>query len=293
MSFKEKIIEWSYSVYCELYLKPKMKRKIEKATKNMEFVKKYNSEIDYIRQNGVEFVPYAKSSNFVDNVFYDGDKCLYYANVFGKRLYFKKGIGKKQAITNMNQLLDEQGDNSPHLYISKEETFFENKDVILIDAGSAEGNFSLEYIDKCKKVYLIEADNTWNDALEATFKFDGDKVSIINTLISDTSDEKSTSLDDLFPDLKNEKVFIKMDLEGYGLKAIMGAKNILLHNDVFIANASYHYDDEYEKIKKYVESHYKDYTVDSSDGYALFWYDRNLKYPYFRKGMCRIHKDNK
>ena len=290
MKILDKIMEIIYSVYCECYLKPKMKKKLVKASEKSGFSEKFTSELLYLKENGICFVPYRCLKQDNATVSFDNEKHLFFADVFGKKLYLKAGVSKKQAMWNIRDLLIEQDEASPHLYIDKDDSFFSNKDVILIDAGSAEGNFTLEHIDKCKKVHLIEADCRWYSALNATFGSYSDKVEIINKFISDKTDDTYSALDDLFPDYRNEKIFIKMDLEGFGLNAIKGAKRLMEENNVFIANASYHYDEEYDEVFNYVTKNLPDYCVEPSKGYVLFWFDKNLKYPFFRRGMCRIRR---
>lgn len=286
----ERVIEIVYNIYCELYLKPLAKKKIISASKDEKFKLKYNSEIDFIVNGRVEFVPYPCIQKGVSDIFYDRVLKLYYVYLHGKKLYYRSSGSKRQALKNINNLIIEQDQNSPHLYVEKDDPFFESNNVILIDAGSAEGNFSLEYIDKCKKVYLIEADNSWDKALNATFKPYSDKVTIINRFLSDDTDGIYSSLDDLFPDFRGEKIFIKMDIEGYGCNAIKGASRLLSNNDVFIANASYHSNDEYDIVEKYVLDNFEDYKTEASDGYVLCWFEKKLSYPFFRRGVCRIRR---
>jgi 16S rRNA A1518/A1519 N6-dimethyltransferase RsmA/KsgA/DIM1 with predicted DNA glycosylase/AP lyase activity len=40
---------------------------------------------------------------------------------------------------------------------------------VVVDAGAAEGNFALSVIDKASKVYIIEGDAGWCEALRQTF----------------------------------------------------------------------------------------------------------------------------
>ncbi len=285
-----------YRSYLRLFLIPKTKKIMRSLQNNPEY-DKYGKEIDYILNNKVDFVPYSTDipALFEFKMGYDKDKHLPYALYLGKRLYMQKGTGKKEIQRSLASFYSEQADVSPHLYVDRNDDFFkinveENRPVI-IDCGSAEGNFTLEYIDKVSKAYLFEADPLWNAPLDATFEPWKEKTVIVNKFISDVSGGDYVSLDDYFADMHGEKVFLKMDLEGWGLKAIKGAKRLLDNNDVFVACASYHSKTEYDDIKEYLKNNHPDYRVTHSNGYALYWFDRHLEAPYFRRGMLRARKE--
>jgi 16S rRNA A1518/A1519 N6-dimethyltransferase RsmA/KsgA/DIM1 with predicted DNA glycosylase/AP lyase activity len=56
----------------------------------------------------------------------------------------------------------------PHQY---QTSYFQvKKNDILLDVGCAEALFSLDVIDKVKKVILFESDSVWFDPLKATFE---------------------------------------------------------------------------------------------------------------------------
>ncbi len=50
---------------------------------------------------------------------------------------------------------------------------------VLVDVGTAEGIFSIDKMDKIKKLYVIETDAEWIEALKCTFSNYIDKVIII------------------------------------------------------------------------------------------------------------------
>ena len=70
----------------------------------------------------------------------------------------------------------EQDQRSAHHY------FNNNKDVtgkVFVDVGCAEGYSSLEIIEEAKHVYLFEQNESWLEAIRATFEPWKDKVTIV------------------------------------------------------------------------------------------------------------------
>ena len=60
--------------------------------------------------------------------------------------------------------------------------FNNNKDVtgkVFVDVGCAEGYSSLEIIEEAKHVYLFEQNESWLEAIRATFEPWKDKVTIV------------------------------------------------------------------------------------------------------------------
>lgn len=58
----------------------------------------------------------------------------------------------------------EQDKNSPHLYESGD--YYVREGDVIVDAGACEGNFTLHNIDKVSKVYVIECNEEWLEALK-------------------------------------------------------------------------------------------------------------------------------
>lgn len=112
-----------------------------------------------------------------NEVLWDENAQLNYVLFEGKRMYLKRDFpymeernGKKY----IGNMYAEQDVNSPHRY-EDGDVVVEDGDV-LVDAGACEGNFTLHNIDKVKKVYLIECDQDWLEALRYTFAPYMDKV---------------------------------------------------------------------------------------------------------------------
>lgn len=61
-----------------------------------------------------------------------------------------------------------------------------------MDAGVCEGNFALRFIDRARKIYLIEADASWMEALERTFALYREKIVFCNKFLSRYVDAAAT-----------------------------------------------------------------------------------------------------
>ena len=196
-----------------------------------------------------------------------------YIDFFGKKMYFPKDYlfvkyGNKEYVRN---ILGEQEDGSPHRYLKDTEQIPHG--AIVVDAGVCEGNFALQYIDKVKKIYLIEADSKWMEVLKRTFADYQDKVVFCGKFLSGRDNAYEITLDSLVPD--HETVdFIKMDIEGAEVDALLGAKRVLENSAARCAICSYHrqYD---EKYISFILNAYG-YQTSYSEGYMCFPYDENI-----------------
>lgn len=192
-----------------------------------------------------------------------------YIMVDGKRLYYPKedmNISTKSFISGVYL---EQSTDSPHLYVPENREI--KKDAVIVDAGAREGNFSIQFIDICKKIYIVECDKMWCRVLEKTFKPYKNKVQIINTFLDEKKSINSETLDSV---IDQPIDFLKMDIEGMELKALKGAEDCLKESNAFCSICSYHHsDDEYE-IKDIMESF--GYKTSTSRGYMLFLWDKNF-----------------
>lgn len=95
----------------------------------------------------------------------------------------------------------------------------------MVDVGAAEGIFALDVIEMAGKIYLIEADEMWVEALRQTFRDYEDKVQIICGFLDSVSEGNRVSMDEIFEE--EEINYIKMDIEGYEKPALLGAENTL------------------------------------------------------------------
>jgi hypothetical protein len=160
---------------------------------------------------------------------------------------------------------------------------------IVVDAGTAEGNFALSVVEKVKKLYLFEADEEWIEVLKVTFAPWQEKVEIICNYVSDIDDRDNNhiTLDTFF---KNEQMnFLKADVEGAALNLLKGYQKYITVNDKLkIALATYHYQNEAEVIDTYLRN--MGFNNEFSRGYMIYTYDKTLDAPYLRKGLIRSVK---
>lgn len=229
--------------------------------------------VDYVRDNPLDVFNYEFAYNYIkcldDDVKYDAKKELFYVYHCGKKMYFSRYFKDKHScVRYYNALLMEQDINSPHRYLT--EKFNVNEEDIVLDAGVAEGNFALEIIDRVKKIYLVECDELWIEALKYTFADYKDKVEIVQAVLGDGSEE-SLTIDEI---LSNEKVScIKMDIEGAEIKALKGARNTLQKNKPKMLCCTYHNANDYSEIKGLLETY--NYNTEPSAGYMVFVHGNN------------------
>lgn len=246
--------------------------------------------IEYLKNNRLQYFPY----NFADKYSvesikpqYDNNKELFFVLFNNEKLFFKKEWSVDYIKQYVVSLLVEQDQQSPHRYLTEE--FNLNGMKILVDVGAAEGNFSLLNIEKFDKVYLFEADNTWNKPLEATFEKWKDKVVIINKFVSNVTNEKCIMLDNYTSELQNN-IFIKVDVEGAESKIIEGANKLLSKvQNIKMAFCTYHKQDD-EKILTAILNNLN-FKVKHSNNYMIFYDDPNQKPPYLRRGLIRCEKN--
>lgn len=157
----------------------------------------------FLRWNlvGVFNDPFVHLYNFRGyNVLRDREKDLWFVYTpEGKKLYFKRGMSRKEAVRTYRSLEEEQDLHSPHYYFFDGLTLSENS--VVADIGVVEGNFGLKIVDRVKELYLFECDAGWIEALEATFEPWKDKVHIVNRFVSDTTSSDTVRLDD-FSEIK-------------------------------------------------------------------------------------------
>jgi hypothetical protein len=208
---------------------------------------------------------------------------LPYVFLDGKKLYFKKRWGKKKIQNLYNLLSKEQDVRSPHRYLTDQFKFEDGE--ILIDAGVAEGNFALTVVERASKLILFEADKEWIEPLNATFEPWKDKVVIVNKFVSDITDSTNTTIDD-FISPGNTPMFLKIDVEGAESRLLKGCSRIIAEqNPLKVAICTYHKQDDEQKFSSLLTQH--KFQVTHSDGYMLFFYDKQMKAPYFRRGLLR------
>ncbi len=208
-----------------------------------------------------------------------GEKKFYYPDSYR---FFQRD--KKEYLIE----LPEQKEHSPHLYIKDENIIYPG--AVLVDAGACEGNFAIRFVDRLSKLYLIESDPEWVKCLKRTFLPYKDKTIICEKALARYDSADTVTLDSL---LDGQKIdFLKMDIEGAEIDALLGAKKILSKNNVNCSICSYHKMGDEENIRLILEA--LGYRTSVSEGYMFFWFDENICDTLdLRKGIVYANKRNK
>lgn len=244
--------------------------------------------LEQLKDYSLDIFNYEFVKNYRDmdvELFFDENHKLYYTIYEGKRMYFARCFSSEEEIREYYKgIMLEQDLNSPHRYLT--DGYDVDEDSIVIDAGVAEGNFSLSIIDKVKKIYLIEPDEDWIEALRITFEQYKEKVVFVNKYISNYDSGETVKLDSIVEEKQIN--YIKMDIEGEELYALQGAENILDRAENIKCNiCSYHQESDYREIERFLVE--KGYEVSPSKGYMWFPFDKNYLYslPTLRRGLIR------
>ncbi len=247
--------------------------------------------LNYLRKNPIAVFPYDFQDEYIAEnieVFEDIERGLKYVLLDGKRLYFKKRWGKKKIQNLYNLLSKEQDSRSPHRYLTNQFTF--DDDNVLVDVGAAEGNFALSIVEKASKIILFEADKEWIEPLNATFEPWKDKVKIVNKFVSNISDSSNIKLDDYLSIQNGMGIFLKIDVEGAESRLLLGCKQILSEQKPLkVAICTYHKQNDEKEFSAILKQH--GFKTSHSDGYMLFYYDKQMTEPYFRRGLIRAVKN--
>ncbi len=263
---------------------------------NPEHACHYQKEIEFLKHNDELIFPYSpikKLENIDSGI--DNETKLPFIVHQGKRLFFPTNMSAPFAKTLYKNFIETEcilgggyREKAPHQYES-ENVHISDGD-ILLDIGCAEALFALDHIEKVKKVYLIESDSYWTDALKATFKPYADKVVFVNKLISDTDSENTTTLLSLLKDDINESIFIKMDIEGYEQMVLKSSIDFLKSiTNIKIACCTYHRQNDFDEISELLNNN--GFKIEASDGYMIFP-QGEINPPYFRKGIIRSQKSS-
>ncbi|MCL2173596.1 MAG: FkbM family methyltransferase [Candidatus Bathyarchaeota archaeon] len=231
---------------------------------------------------------------------------LFYVLIDNKKLFYKKNTDEKLINHSFNSVSIEQDYTSPHRYLTNDqyfvgvmkidpkqvnmdnyESFGVNDGDVVVDGGAAEGNFALSVVEKASKVYIIENDANWCEALKQTFSPYKEKVEIIQKCLSNVTDSNNITLADLIKTYHIDKIdFLKMDIEGYEKQALKGGitDNTKFSNIKKMAICVYHTPEDEKEISNFV-THYG-YKFYLTDGYIYFPDSKN---PPIRKAVLRAH----
>lgn len=240
--------------------------------------------LNYYKNNGFNiygdyFVPEEKRIIYRVNYDRDGWPFVWFEE---KKMYFPKDhifLEDEQGRYIYN-ILGEQGENSPHLYIRESDENIKEGSVI-VDAGVCEGNFALRYADRAKRIYLIESDNKWIEPLKRTFYDYREKTILINKFLEGYDSADTVTLDSI---IKEQIDFLKMDIEGAEVKALLGAKELLMRSRARCSICSYHRQNDEKYIRHILKSY--GYVTDVSSGYMFFIGDNVIADSMdFRRGI--------
>lgn len=266
---------------------------LEKSMLEKLNVKYCNSEdkeiigiLAYYNVHGISIYGSYKPDRTVYPVYRDNDN-LPYVMLEGKRMYYPVNYRYITVVDGkefLGDVLFEQKEKSPHLYVCREDEIKAGS--VIVDAGVCEGNFALRYADKAKKIYLIESDSEWLQPLEKTFRPYKEKTIICNKFLTKYSSDNTITLDDLVTENID---FLKMDIEGAEIEALLGGKRILSESNARCSICSYHCKGDEENIKFLLEAF--GYKTDVSQGYMFFYPDKNMGRTLdFRRGIVYGYK---
>ena len=231
--------------------------------------------LSYLEKNHLRMYNYSFYDEYLikkTNIEYDSEAKLFYGLFNGKRMYLAKRFDTEQkARAYYNSVIMEQDLRSPHCYFNeKSNKYFKGN---VIDIGAAEGVLGLKIIDKVDHLYMVEVDEEWVCALNFTYKDYLNKVTIINKFISDKEYLDETSIDSLFENVEIDA--IKMDIEGYELKALIGARKVLRDRKPFLSVCVYHHKYDNENIKSFLTE--LGYECSNSKGVVVCYGDWELE----------------
>jgi hypothetical protein len=254
-----------------------------------KITKEISNALLFLKYNPISYFPCALSKVYNAEsvvVEFDNDKSMYYGMLNGNKMYFPKGWDKNKCIKYFYCIQEEQDRDSPHCYLSDD--FSVASDDIVVDIGAAEGIFTLQNIDKAKKIYLFETSPEWIEALQTTFAPWKDKVKIVCKFVSNINDNKNTSLDHFFKN-KEKCTFLKIDVDGAEQLVLNGCSNLLLNScKLKLALCTYHNQHDAVIFSQFLSKY--SFSATFSSGVMLFLNDIHQKPPYFRKGILRAVK---
>jgi hypothetical protein len=199
--------------------------------------------------------------------------------VDGHKVYFPRKTSKKQVLEEVRNNFIEQDPESPHRYISDKWKIHGHTAVLI---GASDGLFALEIINSFQHIFLFESDKEWIAPLKKTFEMYKEKITIVNSFVSDKIVDEQVTLDGFFENYKNPIDFLQADVEGNAYLLLKGAEKILTENSMKIALACYHTNSESTDLKTFLEK--LGYGISFSNKFVFMWM-QNLIEPYVRKGV--------
>lgn len=246
--------------------------------------------VDYLENHDLAVFNYPFAEKYCcikADIGFDDEAGMFYVWHNGFRMYFAKKFDTEEKVLHYYQsILMEQDELSPHRYLN--DTFSVSEGDIVVDVGTGEGNFALEVLDKASKIYLVEAEDGWIEALNYTFADYQDKIVIIQGYASDHTGEEMIALDDV---IKENVNFIKIDVEGWEAEALAGAGHIMETSaNLKCAVCAYH-NNEDEKVIRAAAVKYG-FEANVTKGYMYYPVGEEQQYsnPVLRRGIVRMEK---
>ncbi len=262
-----------------------------------EIIDKYKNSYDkeiieicnYLKNHELDMFNGQIKKEYPDSMFNisrDEDNGLLYSYWMDKKIYLKPDIQSESlAKEYLCTLCREQDKDSPHSY-KMDQLSLTNQDVV-IDAGAAEGFFALQVIDRVKKIYLVESDRQWLEALKHTFQPYSHKAVIIPKWLGSRNDENMISIDQI--NHEDKVSLVKLDIEGAESDAIAGGdKTFLSSQKMHVIACTYHKTEDAEKFYEYF--HEKGFDTEFSKGYLFVGGLEEVK-PELRKGVLTAKKN--
>lgn len=237
-----------------------------------------------------------KYDDFTTPVYREANDGNFWVLHNGQKLFFPRVTTESIVDIMYMKLCREQDLDSPHRYI---ENYDDLNNCYVIEAGAAEASFSLDAVKLAKKVFICECSSVWIESLKKTFEPYEEKVQIIQKYVAQMDSENTITIDTIFANAaktdgfsyEEDKIFIKMDIEGMEEEAISGMKEVLNKaKHVSLAVCTYHKQDAEKEIRSLFPE--ETWEISTSKSYMLFPYDKKQKPPYFRRGILRITKRN-
>jgi len=246
------------------------------------------SGVNYLKTHPFTPFPFEWAQKFdvlIPEVFRDEVHRCFYSLFEGKRMYFPKHYTHTHVIWAIRSIYKEQDPQSPHLYLTDD--FQLSPESIVVDAGVAEGNFALSVVEKAKKLYLIECNSAWMEALRLTFSPWKEKVVFVEKYLSNETGPSTISIDSLLIPEADCNYFIKLDIEGFEQKALSGMKRLFASgNSIKMNVCTYHHPEDCKEIGATLLAN--GFSCEVSKGHLIYF--QRDEVPSFRKALIRAHK---
>jgi hypothetical protein len=222
----------------------------------------------------------------VGDVQWDASEGLHFVLHRGHRLYWHEGARPKDVARGYAGLVTEQQAGSPHCYC--EGDFGVPDGAVVADLGAAEGIFSLDVVERARRVHLFECGAMWRRALAATFRPWGDKVVRHECLVGRVGQAGCVAIDELLRD-EEAPDFYKLDIEGAEGDALHGATATLARARApRIAVCAYHRQQDEADLTHQLQE--LGFRVHASRGWVLLYRSPEFGEPYFRRGVLRAER---